>query len=56
MIHSLDTTIARLEAEMADPDVAGDYLRLNDKCTEYEQAKAESAALADEWLMLLDEE
>ncbi len=56
MIHSLDTAIARLEAEMADPDVAGDYLRLNDKCTEYEQAKAESAALADEWLMLLDEE
>ncbi|MBQ8978291.1 MAG: ABC-F family ATP-binding cassette domain-containing protein [Oscillospiraceae bacterium] len=54
-IHGLDTELARLQEEMADPDVAADYLLLNEKCTEYEDKKRLSSELADEWLMLLDE-
>ena len=54
-IHVLDTELARLQEEMADPDVAADYLLLNEKCTEYEDKKRLSSELADEWLMLLDE-
>ncbi|MBR4224881.1 MAG: ABC-F family ATP-binding cassette domain-containing protein [Oscillospiraceae bacterium] len=54
-IHDLDQELARLQEEMADPDIAGDYIRLNEKCTEYEDKKRLSSDLADEWLMLLDE-
>ncbi len=55
LIDELEVKMASLEEDMKDPDIAGDYIRLNEKCTEYEQLKQLSADYSDEWLELSEE-
>ena len=55
LIDELEVKMSALEEDMKDPDIAGDYIRLNEKCTEYEQLKALSAEYSDEWLELSEE-
>ncbi|MBQ5316951.1 MAG: ABC-F family ATP-binding cassette domain-containing protein [Oscillospiraceae bacterium] len=55
LIDELEVKMSALEDDMKDPEIAGDYVRLNEKCTEYEQLKHLSSEYSDEWLELSEE-
>lgn len=55
LISELDETVLRLEIEVSDPEVASDYLLLQDKCADLEEARAAHDAALEEWLALSEE-
>lgn len=54
-IETLEGDISALEREIADPETATDYQRLNDCCHTLEEKRAALTALMEQWLVLTDE-
>ena len=53
-INENETRMRELEADMADPATASDHVLLQEKCAEYEELKAVTEQLSDEWLELCE--
>lgn len=51
-IERLELDIFRLENEITDPEVAGDYVALQEKCALLEQARTDLGIRLDEWAAL----
>ena len=50
LISDTEEQMRSLQEKMALPDIAADYLRMNELCTEYEQLKALCDQYTEEWL------
>lgn len=54
-MEALDAEIERLQEEMADPEVAAQYERLQEICARLDEAKQENEDAMTEWMMLQEE-
>ena len=55
-MEALDAEIERLQEEMADPEVAAQYERLQEICARLDEAKQENEDAMTEWMMLQEEQ
>ena len=55
-MEALDAEIERLQEEMADPEVAVQYERLQEICARLDEAKQENEDAMTEWMMLQEEQ
>ena len=53
-IESAEQLIAKLESEIADPDIASDYALINEKCSQLDEARNAIEEKMDEWAELAD--
>ena len=54
-MEQLDLEIWHLEQEIADPDTAADYEKLQTLCARLEEAKLENDVAGEEWLLLQED-
>ena len=52
LIADCEALIAQTEAEMATPEVYGEYLRMQEKCSLLEEEKQKLSGYYDEWYTL----
>jgi len=55
-IAAADLRLAEIDALMAQPEVAADYLRMSELCAEMEELKSSQSARMDEWAAWMEEE
>lgn len=55
-INENESRLTALEAEMSSPEVCADHILLQQKCDEYDELKAITAELTDEWIELSEED
>lgn len=55
-IEENEQQIEQLTAQMADPQIAADYQKVEEICQQIEQLKSQNDAFSEEWLELLEEE
>ena len=53
-IEAAEQLIAKLESEIADPDIASDYALINEKCSQLDEARNAIEEKMDEWAELAD--
>lgn len=55
IINSNELEMQRLQEEMADPGVCSDYQLMQEKCQQYEELRAITNEISDEWLELCEQ-
>jgi len=55
MIEEGELQIEELSAQMAQPDIAADYQKVDEICQQIENIKGQNEAYSEEWLLLLEE-